>query len=437
MTIAEISSNCNLYGEVAIPGDKSISHRALLMCLVMSGKTTLTNLNMGQDVLNTLNFIELLGVQSKRYSKGILELDFDGCIKNGNYEVWCGNSGTLARLGIGLVSGLKIDLVCFDGDESLRKRPMDRIVDPLELMGASLQSENNNKTLPVKVTSSSLKGIKYRTKTPSAQVKSAILLAGLNADGNTTISENKLTRRHTEELFSLCGIEYDTHYKPNDYSTTINGGQKASGFDIKIPCDPSQAAFFIAGALILPNSKVTLNNVYLGQERVGFLNLLQRMNATIKVSVKSEYPFLVGTIQAESSNLTAIDILEDEVADLVDEIPILAVCAASAQGTSRFNGLKELRVKESDRIATVTEMLRDFGVSVEVEADDMVITGHPDLLKSNVTTNSYKDHRIAMAASIMAMREHSQRNSVTKILNFECVDTSYLNYLKDLNSLKV
>ncbi len=434
MSIVEIVPNQSLNGNIVVPGDKSISHRAILMsCLVDEG-CKISNLNRGRDVLNTLGLAKALGVKVNQTNTNSLYTDFDRKYPKDFIEARCGNSGTMARLGMGVVSGLGIT-VEFDGDESLRSRPMDRVVSPLSQMGAQFIKRDNNK-LPIKVVPAKLKGIEIEGTRPSAQVKSAILFAGLNAEGKTTYSEAKATRKHTEELFALAKVPFVIGHSDSKYSVTIEGPIVPSGFELNVPCDPSQAAFFVAGAILCNNSHITIENVYLGKERAGFLEVLKRMNANILIESDKNEILPTGTLTASSSELIATDIAADEVADLIDEIPILAVCAAKAEGVSQFHGLSELRVKETDRLATISEMLRDFGTKVSVFEDNLIIHGGRTGTENPVEIDSHFDHRIAMSAAILAL---SLKDSVDpiKIHDFECVETSYVGFQDDLSALGV
>ena len=434
MSILKIGTNQSLNGTLVVPGDKSISHRALMMSCLIDGNCRVSNLNLGQDVLNTLDFMRSLGVKVDRSGHTDFALFFDVKYPDKMLNVWCGNSGTMVRLGMGVVSGIGVD-VEFDGDESLRSRPMDRVIEPLKTMGARIDSQPKGR-LPVGVMQSKLHGISYSLPTPSAQVKSSLMFAGVNASGVTEIFESKTTRRHTEELFTLTEIEFEEKEADSGHFIKIEGPVRPTEFSLNIPCDPSQAAFFITGALITKNSDVRLENVYLGKERTGFLRVLERMKANVNVYVTSTEPFPVGILEARSSELVATDIQPYEVADMIDEIPILAVCAANASGVSRFMGLAELRVKETDRILTICELLKSFGVDVAAEGDDLIIAGRPKANPNRIAVGSCLDHRIAMSAAIFAVGLQS-KDSFVEIRDFDCVSTSYNGFLDDLRILGV
>jgi len=398
-----------------MPGDKSISHRAILFSALASGTSTINGLSDGADVRHTLAAVESLGATVELTDAGV-------CIEGGRLHasgqvIDVGNSGTGIRLLAGVAAGLpgRTEL---DGDASIRSRPMDRVAEPLRLMGATVGGPAAGRFAPLVITGGSLHGIDYSSPVASAQVKSAVLIAGLAADGVTVVREPAVSRRHTEEMLAARGADVSIE------GTTVRlRPSSLHALDESVPGDPSQAAFWIAGAAGVAGSEITVEDVYLGPARDGFLDVLRRMGADIDIDATGGS---AATISVRGRSLVATEVAPDEVPGLVDEIPALAVAAALASGTTVIRGAGELRVKESDRLATITQLLTGFGVPAVAEGDRLTITGGAPLRAA--TVDSHGDHRIAMAAAIAATAA-TGRSTIT---GFEAVATSYPAFAADL-----
>jgi 3-phosphoshikimate 1-carboxyvinyltransferase len=415
-------------GAIELPGDKSISHRALLFGAMADGETELHNVGLSEDVLNTLEFCKAVGAQTEIDRSYVRVMGTGMRLSEPHAIVSAGNSGTLARLAMGVATGIP-GITVFSGDESLSRRPMLRVVEPLRRMGAAIFGRHGGNFLPIAVTGTYVQGTNLQLPVASAQVKSAILLAGLKADGTTEVVEPALSRPHTEEFFGFTGIEFQEDYDGDAHLVRIDGGQVPRGFAMWVPGDPSSAAFFIVGALVCQNSKVVVSELYLGKTRSHFLEVLTRMGAKVKKSGD--------TIEVVSSDLEGTHVSEEEVPWIIDEIPILAVAAAFAKGRSRFSGIAELRVKESDRLAAIESMLGKFGVRVEAGVDWLEIHGgsfRPVDHKLKIASEG--DHRIAMSAAIMATLLESE----VRISGCQYIGTSFPNFfalLEQVTGVKV
>jgi 3-phosphoshikimate 1-carboxyvinyltransferase len=407
---------CELSGTLAVPGDKSISHRALLLAAQAPGECVISGLSGGDDVVRTRTAVELLGARTQDLPEGRL-LVHGGLHLEPEQPLDHGNSGTGIRLMAGVVSGYDL-FVVLTGDESLRRRPMDRIAVPLREMGARIDGRGGGSFAPLSVRGGGLRGIRYQSPVASAQVKSAVLLAAVNATGPATVVEPVATRRHTEEMLRDFGVDVAV----DGLAVTVTPGPLRPA-DVRVPGDPSQAAFWIVGALVAPAAEVAVDGIYLGHGRAGFLDVLHRMGAPITVDRGS------GTVGAAAAPLSSTSIEPADVSSLVDEVPILAVAAASAPGTTVLRGLSELRVKESDRIGTTVTMLRAFGASAHETADSIVVEGGKPLRGGQVDSGG--DHRIAMAAAMAALRADGN----TAIRGWEAVATSYPGFDAELNRL--
>ncbi|HEX3929311.1 MAG TPA: 3-phosphoshikimate 1-carboxyvinyltransferase [Nocardioides sp.] len=413
--IVTIAGPSALRGTVRVPGDKSISHRALMMAALAPGTSRVTGLSDGDDVRRTLAAISALGAEVTDLD-GVVEVT-GGSLAEPVMTLDHGNSGTGIRLMTGIAAGLPFR-TRLDGDDSVRSRPMERIATPLRLMGARVEGRDGGYA-PLVVDGGGLRGIEYTTPVASAQIKSAILLAGLSAEGMTTVHEPAVSRRHTEEMLAARGAPVVV-----EGTTTSVTPSTLSPLDTTVAADPSQAAFWLATAAALPGSELTVPGVYLGPARRGFLDVLLRMGADLVIEQVSADSY---DVTARGSALEATDVEPGEVPGLVDEIPVLAVAAALAEGTTRFRGAGELRVKETDRLATVTAMLRALGVTVVEHPDGLDVTGGR---LGGGTVDSFGDHRIAMAAAMAAV---AAREPVT-VLRFDAVATSYPGFLDDLGS---
>ncbi|MDQ3757345.1 MAG: 3-phosphoshikimate 1-carboxyvinyltransferase [Actinomycetota bacterium] len=385
-----------------VPGDKSISHRALLLAARAEGVSRVSGLSDGEDVRHTAAAVAAMGarIDGDRIHGGELH-GVDGVID-------VGNSGTGMRLLAGYCAALPWRTV-LRGDESVDRRPMDRVAEPLRLMGARIDEAYP----PLAVDGGGLHGIDYALPVPSAQVKGAVLLAGLGAEGDTVVRESVPTRMHTEELLQLAGADVEV----GDGVVRVRASA-LHPFELDVPGDPSQAAFWVVAGAIVPGMELVVENVYVGPGRGGFLDVLRRMGADIEVDG--------GDIHVRSSPLHATEVAGVEVPGLIDEIPVLAVAAACAEGTTVFRDAAELRVKESDRVATVVEMLRTLGATAEEAEDGLSVTGPARLHGGHV--DSQGDHRIAMSAAIAGL----VADGPVTVERRESVATSYPGFEEDL-----
>ena len=368
----KISKNAkNLTGEITIPSDKSISHRAVLISSLATGKSVIKNFSKGKDPLSTLNACQMLGVETKFEGENLI-IQSTGKFKTPERVIDCGNSGTTIRLLSGILSGQNFNSI-LTGDDSLRNRPMKRVIEPLTLMGAKIKS--NNDKAPLEITGQTLNGIEYQSKLASAQVKTAILLAGLQANGETIYTEPFISRNHTELMLSYMNADIQT----NGNTISIKKSELSPKI-LEIPGDISSAAYFIAAGLIIPNSKIILKNVGLNPTRTGLIEILTQMGANIEILNKETISNEVrGDIKVSYSELKACKIEGEIIPKLIDEIPILAVIATQAQGTTVIKDAADLRNKESDRIKSVVTELKKLGADIEETPDGMIIHGKTTL----------------------------------------------------------
>lgn len=394
-----------IQGRVRVPGDKSISHRSLILGALTVGESTITGLLEGEDVLHTADVMRALGARVERTGDQAWRVNGVGI---GGFAqpagmLDFGNSGTGVRLAIGAVAGAPVTAT-FDGDESLRGRPMQRVLDPLQRMGARVVHVADGGRLPL-----TLKGaadpipIVYESPVASAQLKSAVLLAGLAAPGETTVIEAEATRDHTERLLKHFGAKV-TSKAHGDHGRRIvlQGQPELEPALVMVPADPSSAAFPLVAALIVPNSELVLDAVMTNPLRTGLLTTLREMGASIEDLEKRDGGEEIADLRVRTSALKGVDVPAERAPSMIDEYPILAVAASFAEGVTRMRGLKELRVKESDRLAATADMLRVNGVVVEIEGDDMIVQGKGRPAGGGeVKTNM--DHRIAMAALMMGL----------------------------------
>jgi len=408
-------------GVINIPGDKSISHRALMLASLTDGDCVIHNISTAHDVESTRNCLGQCGIISSKENETVR-------ISGGTYEapkspLDCGNSGTTVRLLIGLLSGKGIPAI-FKGDESLSKRPMKRIIKPLRDFGVDIESKNN--CLPIKITPRILTGITYTLPIASAQVKSSILLAGLGAAGETIVRENIKTRDHTELMLMELGAQIAI----NENIVVQSLQNPLNTFEMTIPGDPSSAAFFGAAAAMIPNSDITIKNILANKTRIGFFSVLEKMGAGIKLkNMHKECGELVGDIQIISRPINGIDITEEIVPSIIDELPIIAVLASQADSPTTVSGAKELRVKESDRINAVCVNLKNMGCEVIEKQDGFIINPINSLHHTNI--NTFGDHRIAMAFTIAGLLTNE-----SNILDDEgCINISFPEFNKILDML--
>lgn len=378
-------------GSVKLPGDKSISHRALMLAAISDGECTIENLSRGLDAESTAECLRNLGVKisSGNGKHRVSGLGFRN-FKIPDKILDCGNSGTTLRLLTGLLAASNVEAI-LDGDESLRRRPIKRVIDPLNNMGANIETSDGNDGCPVRIHGVQLKGVSQILNVPSAQVKTAVLLAGLLADGTTELIQAADTRDHTERILSYLGVDIETDYGV----ITLRPPENLKPFDIRVPADPSSAAFLIVAALMLPDSELTLHDLLLNPGRTGYMRILESMGAQINVvNKKRQYGETVGELVIKSSSLKNIEVDADEAPSYIDEAPILALAATQTRGLSVFRGLSELRVKESNRLANIMNILNDMGGNTSINEDDLIIEG-PSRLKY-YDGDCYGDHRLAM-----------------------------------------
>ena len=403
-------------GRIRVPGDKSISHRALLLGALAQGDSRVSNFLESQDCMATLNALRTLGVRIDHAQTGHVRIHGAGAegLQAPARSLDCGNSGTSMRLLSGLLAGQPF-LATLDGDDSLRRRPMQRVIEPLTRMGARFDSTAGHAPLSVHGCRP-LKALRYRLAVASAQVKSAILLAGLQAAGETWVQEPAVSRDHTERMFQALGCRV---LRAGDW-LGVTGGSALHATDISVPGDLSSAAFFLVGAAICPGAQITVEGVGINPTRDGVLRLLQRMGAEIQVHVLAQAggeP--TADIEVQGGRLRGIDITPAEVPLAIDELPVLLVAAALARGESRLRGAAELRIKESDRLAAMAAGLRTLGVPVELFPDGMQISGVRQFSGGEI--DSFGDHRIAMAFAIAALRA----TKPVRVHDCRNVDTSF------------
>ena len=427
--------------ELTVPGDKSISHRAILLSAISNGRCTITNCLEGEDCRSTASAMRQLGVSIETPEPGTLVIEGNrGIFQAPSKDIDCGNSGTTMRLMAGLLApqGFRCRLT---GDPSLSKRPMRRVIYPLEEMGARLSAEGATQCPPLVVEGGPLTGITYRLPVASAQVKSAVLLAGLFAKGQTTVIETTRSRDHTERMFEYFLIKFrredvwegpsPTRRKLKESRITVEGGQVPESRDFQVPGDISSAAFWLVAAAAKPGSRLLVKDVGLNPTRTGIIDVLIRMGACIREVVESSpHGEPAGTIDIKGCRLHGTVIGGAEIPNVIDEIPIIAVAAALAEGKTVIRDASELRVKETDRIAAVATNLRAMGVEVEEFPDGMAITGGKPLKGAKL--QSFGDHRIAMAFAVAGMFATGE----TVIEDTACVQTSYPGFAETLKLIQ-
>ena len=416
----------DLKGEIKVPGDKSISHRAIMLGSIAKGDTTIENFLRSADCMSTVECFRKMGIEII-FEDGIVTVKGKGLFglhePSDVFDV--GNSGTTMRLIVGILAGQKFHST-LTGDESIRRRPMGRVIEPLKKMGAVIHGRQRDTLAPLTVIGKDIKGITYEMPISSAQVKSAILLAGLYASGATTVIEKEPTRDHTERMLEHFGAGI----KINEKKISVEGRQELNGGKVFVPGDISSAAFPIVAAAIVPGSEILIRNVGVNPGRTGIIDVLHRMGAQIEVAderMLSGEP--VADISVKYSQLNAIELSGSVIPRIIDEIPVIAVAATQAKGKTVIKGAEELRVKESDRIKTTVHELKRLGANIEEARDGFVIYG-PSKLKGAVC-QSYGDHRIAMISAIAGLAASGQ----TVVEKTECVETSFPTFTSILNSL--
>lgn len=421
-----------LGGTLEVQGDKSISHRVAMLSGIASGVSTVTNFLQSEDCINTLRAMEALGAMSYYTEDGVLTIrGTAGRVLEPVSPLDLGNSGTGIRLLTGLIAGFPITAE-LTGDESLRSRPMRRIQEPLERMGAKVELLGPNGTAPIRVRGGNLKAIEYRVPVASAQVKSCILLAGLFAEGRTVIHETMETRDHTERLLREVGVPVHVDGLRIELEGYGPKGPEIKGRSWHVPGDFSSAAYSLAAVAGRPGQRVTVHNVGLNPRRTAFLDVLRRMGARVEIrpNPREEGFEPIGTVIVEGAELRGTEVGGGEIPKLIDELPLVAALGAIAEGKTVIRDAQELRVKESDRIATMVSNLRALGVEVQEKEDGMEIHG-PAKLDQAVTVRSYGDHRVAMSMAVLAL--YARKPII--IANIGCVNTSYPEFWNDLRRL--
>ena len=422
----DITKSRSLRGEIQIPGDKSISHRGIMLGALARGTTKITNFLQGADCLSTIRCFRQMGIEVENsckevlvHGKGLHGLSAPQQILD------AGNSGTTVRLLSGILAAQNFSST-ITGDASIQKRPMKRVMDPLTQMGACIESQNQNGCAPLNIRGTQLKGIHYQSPVSSAQVKSCVLLAGLYADQKTSVTEPTVSRDHSERMLSYLGAEVTVQ----GTTVAIEPEPELNARDIQVPGDISSAAYFIAAGLLVPGSQILIKNVGINPTRNGILKVCRAMGADIQyLNEKSGCWEPSADLLVTYSPLKGTVIEGDIIPTLIDELPIIAVMAAFAQGETIIRNAEELRVKESDRIQTVTDNLSAMGADITAAPDGMSIRGGQPLTGASIRT--CKDHRIAMSFAVAGMAAEG----VTSLDDAQCVEISYPQFFDDLQRL--
>ncbi|MFJ5790068.1 3-phosphoshikimate 1-carboxyvinyltransferase [Lysinibacillus sp. NPDC093197] len=417
----------SLQGLLTIPGDKSVSHRSVMFGAIATGKTTVDGFLLGEDCLSTIDCFRKLGVK----------IDVDGTnvtIESAGMEAWqepsevlyTGNSGTTTRLMLGILAGSKVHSV-MTGDASIGKRPMRRVIDPLRQMGAHITGRADGQYTPLAIQGTKLQAIDYQMPVASAQVKSAILLAALRAQGTTIVRETEVSRDHTERMLRQFGAQITVA----DGVITFEGGQTLSGTHVSVPGDISSAAFFLVAGAICHDSKIVLENVGVNPTRDGIIEVLQNMGASITIVANEDgQSEPTATITVETSTLNGTIIQGNMIPRLIDEIPILALLATQAHGKTIIKDAEELKVKETDRITAVVDELKKLGAHIEATEDGMIIEGPTPLYGASLKT--YGDHRIGMMGAVAALIT----DGAVTLDDAECIAVSYPSFFEHVESVK-
>ncbi len=420
-----------LFGVISIPGDKSISHRAIIFGSLCVGKTTIMGLLESEDVQRTIEAVKQLGAKVAK-KDGTWEVDGFGVggFTSPENVIDCGNSGTTCRLIMGAIATTPISAV-FVGDKSLSRRPMDRVIEPLSEIGVKCAARNGS-FLPI-----TLEGISgampsdFVSKVDSAQVKSAVLLAGLNSRGTTKYVEKTLTRDHTEKMLLAFGGKIKTEKTEDGYAHYLQGLQELKPQEITVPSDPSSASFFIAAALMVEGSDITIKNICMNETRTGFLKVINKMGARIEINNKKTVcGELVADLRVKYSRLQGVKVPQNLVASMIDEFPILSVLAALAEGKTEMKQIGELKVKESNRIFSMAEGLRQCGVDVDFGEDYMIVKGMKEVRGGHLI-NTFNDHRIAM--SFICLGQVTQKP--IKISETTSISTSFPGFIEKFKEI--
>jgi len=418
--------NASLNGTITVPGDKSISHRSVMFGSIAQGKTTVSGFLLGEDCLSTIDCFRKLGVEIEVAGTNVT-ITSPGM---DNWEepkevLYTGNSGTTTRLMLGILSGTELHTV-MTGDASIGKRPMRRVADPLRLMGAKIAGRDNGQFTPLAIQGTKLEAIDYTMPVASAQVKSAILLAGLRAEGTTIVREKEVSRDHTERMLKQFGALIEV----NDGVIEFKGGQQLQATHVNVPGDISSAAFFLVAGAIVPDSEIVMENVGVNPTRAGIIEVLEKMGADLSVVLDdSNAAEPTATLTIRTSNLKATTIEGDIIPRLIDEIPIIALLATQAEGTTVIRDAEELKVKETDRITAVVAELQKLGADIEATEDGMIIHGPTKL--HGASLQSYGDHRIGMMSAIAALIA----STAIEIDDTDCIAVSYPTFFEDVNTL--
>lgn len=412
----------SIKGTVTLPGDKSLSHRALIFAAMSNGESQISNLSDGNDVMSTRECLEHCGI--KIFDKGQTTFVRGGSFTDPTVDLNCGNSGTTTRLLLGVLAGKGIN-ARFIGDQSLSSRPMDRILDPLTKMG--LKSNSNDGKLPISIFKSDLNGISHNSLIPSAQIKSAILLAGIEANGETSTTESILSRNHTEIMLKKLGATLST----NNLTNTISKSSLSSLINFNVPGDPSTSSFFSTAAILLPNSSIFIKNILLNPTRIGFYKIIEKMGAKLSyLNEKITFGEQIGSLTIVSSNLKSVNISKTDVPGLIDELPLIALLATQANGTTKVRDAEELRFKECDRIKAICKNLINMGANIKELDDGFIIKGPTPLKATKIKT--YGDHRIAMTFAIAGLISKEE----IELDNPDCVSISFPKFYQELERLK-
>jgi 3-phosphoshikimate 1-carboxyvinyltransferase len=427
MSVKMLMTKSNsLKGEIMVPGDKSISHRAVMFGSISKGTTRVSNFLPGEDCLSTISCFRSLGVDINQDGSQVT-VNGKGLsgLKKSDKTLYVGNSGTTIRLMMGILSGLPFETQ-LEGDDSIAKRPMTRVTVPLSKMGANITGRNNGEFTPLTVSGQSLTGITYELPVASAQVKSAILLAGLQAEGMTTVIEPVKTRDHTERMIRQFGGSVE---QMGD-KVIVRGGQELTSSHIDVPGDISSAAFFLAAGAITPGSEILLKNVGLNPTRTGIIDVLKDMGAELTIEeYDQDTAEPAGDIRIKYSQLKGTTVAGELIPRLIDEIPVIALLASQADGRTVIKDAAELKVKETNRIDSVVDELTKLGAKIQATDDGMIIDGRTALTGGSVST--YGDHRIGMMLSVAALISSGE----VRLTGSEAVAVSYPGFFEDLYSL--
>ena len=422
----EIFPSKGLRGTIAVAPDKSISHRAVMMGSIAKGTTVIRNFLMGEDCLSTIGCFRKLGVPIEIEGSQVTVAGggLRG-LKAPHELLYTGNSGTTTRLLCGLLAPQRFSSI-LDGDASIGKRPMNRVITPLRVMGAKIAATGNGFT-PITIEGTDLAGIEYELPVASAQLKSALILAGLYADGKTTIIEPKPSRNHTELMINGFG----GNIRAENGRITVSPAEELYGHDLTVPGDISSAAFFLVAGLIVPNSEITIKNVGLNETRTGIIDVLKAMGASIQIQESGNGIEPAGDITVRHSSLRGVEIGGDLIPRLIDELPVIAVAAAFAEGRTVIRDAEELKVKESNRIETMECELKKAGVDVTATEDGLIIEGGNPVHGASFDT--YDDHRVAMSMSVLALAAEG----TSTIENHRCISISYPDFFEALKAVQI